>query len=819
MSKLSRRKLLVFFGASAGATVLAPTVGEKIFGTNSSVVQAATPLKFTPIRLPHPLPIYTQQQSYLATAIGQGQTLAASADARLASYTVLDDVVVPPEYERYVIVSWGDRVFPNQDEYFGYNSDYTGFVPIDGRNPNDGYLWNNHEYVSYPLTLAVPGYDPDEPSELAEFPTSYPLVIGQGQDLPLDLTSLELLGELMYNIGGSVVRISRANRGDRFAVNKDYSKNRRIHGLSGLGINSQRTDSYQNITSWGSKSYQKGDHNYLIGTGLAATQVFPLSSDGLGNKIIGTGFNCSGGTTPWGTILSAEENFQASTSSFVGVTEPVKPNGTQTEYIEGTSGAVFGLVGEKYGYMVEIDPANPNFRPRKHTAFGRYRHENITMRVESGKKLVAYLGDDRRGGHTWKFVSNGTVKSPNSKENSALFEEGTLYVARYNANGTGEWIPLELNTNTNPIAPSVLASVEIAALGEASNGGNIRLPRRSGVLGQTKDGGAIVVTIETELDEETGEVDSYGEAEALPAYRRKRLSDFYTSQGAVLVDAFLAANLVGGTPTARPEDIEINPRNPREVFIAYTDGAPSGDGYPDSRIFVVSKYSSAVNETQPSGSLFKIIEDRFDSTGRTFRWERFAKGGEAGAETGDGFANVDNLAFDSQGNIWGVTDMSTEAHNGFGVGANPEPTGIDHRVVGSNSPPTEQDSNFNARTSSLIGVFGNNFLFFIPTSGPDAGEVIPFAYGPVRCELTGPTFIGDTLIISVQHPGEDVPFSPPATLSREIEMLNLDGTLFNQKRSVPRGSNWPSNIQGNPGGPPKSAVIGIRRKQSSGRFV
>jgi hypothetical protein len=50
-------------------------------------------------------------------------------------------------------------------------------------------------------------------------------------------------------------------------------------------------------------------------------------------------------------------------------------------------------------------------------------------------------------------------------------------------------------------------------------------------------------------------------------------------------------------------------------------------------------------------------------------------------------------------------------------------------------------------------------------------------------------------------------------------MLNLDGTLFTQKRSLPRGSNWPSNLEGNPQGPPRPGVIGIRRKQSSGRFV
>jgi secreted PhoX family phosphatase len=488
---------------------------------------------------------------------------------------------------------------------------------------------------------------------------------------------------------------------------------------------------------------------------------------------------------------------------FVGVTEAVKPDGTQTEYTSGTTGAEFGLVGEKYGWMVEIDPTNPDYRSRKHTALGRFRHENIALRVEAGKKLVAYMGDDRRGGHTWKFVSSGTVSSPTSKDNSALFEDGTLYVARYNSNGSGEWIPLQLNANTNPIPPSVLASVEIAALGKATRNGLLPLPRRNGIADQTTNGGLF-------------KVETTNEATALPAYQGKKLSDFYTSQGAVLVDAFLAANLAGGTPTARPEDLEVHPQT-KEVFISYTDGAPGSDGYPDSRIFVVSKYSSAVNAAQPSGELFKITEDSSDGTGNTFRWQRFAKGGEAGAEPGSGFANVDNLVFDSQGNVWGVTDMSTSAHNGFSTGAAATPTNIDHRVVGAVVEGATSD--LNIQTSDLIGVFGNNWMFFIPTSGPDAGEIVPFAYGPPRCEMTGPTFVGDTLIISVQHPGEECPFNPQVILNRDIEMLNLDGSLFTQKRTVPRGSNWPSNLEGNPQGPPRPSVIGIRRKQSSGRFV
>ncbi|MEB3180626.1 MAG: PhoX family phosphatase [Nostocaceae cyanobacterium] len=799
MSTYSRRQILMFFGASASAAVLAPVVGDKLFGSESTIAEAARPLGFTPVRLPQPLAIYREQKSFLPSGIGQGTVLNAAADTRLTSYNIIDDVVVPPEYERYVIVRWGDRVFPNQEEYFGYNCDYTGFVPIN-RNPNDGYLWVNHEYVSYPISFLTP----ESGADVEPFATSDTPVLGFTLPKASTLVALSagdrrfLLGEFYYNLGGSIVRISRRDRAGKFEVVRD-AKNRRIHGLSGLGINRERSDAYKNVTSWGSRSYQQGDDNYLIGTGPAATEVFNLSSDGLGNKIIGTAYNCSGGTTPWGTILSAEENFQGSEAFFVGVTESVKPDGTQTDYSAGTSGAEFGLVGEKYGWMVEIDPADPNYRPRKHTWLGRYRHENIAFRVEPGKKLIAYMGDDRRGGHTWKFVSNGIVRNPLDKRNSRLFEDGILYVAKYNPapdptrpnQGTGEWVPLLLNTRTNPIPPTVLSSTEFAALGSAQRDGLMRLPRRNGVAGQTRDGGSFSLT-------------RTNESTALQDYQNKTLQNFYTSQGAVVADGFLAANLVGGTPTARPEDIEVHPRT-KEVYISYTDGAPGSDGYPDSRVFVVAKYTTAVNDAQQSGGIYKIMEDSADGTGRTFRWQRFVQGGEAGAEDGAGFANVDNLAFDSQGNIWGVTDMSTGLHNGFETGAAGTQTTIDHSRSGN--------------VSNLVGTFGNNWLFYIPTSGADAGKVVPFGYGPPRCEMTGPTFIGDTLILSVQHPGEDCPFTPNTTLTRNIEMLNLDGTLFNQTRSVPRGSNWPSNIEGNANGAPRPSVIGIRRKRSSGRFV
>lgn len=827
---ISRRAILKFFGAGAAGVLAEPFVSEAVLnGATEATAAGKSALSFTPVRLPHPLPFYQKSASFLATGFGQGSSLPAAANTQLANYTVIDDVIVPPEYERYVIAHWGDRVFPNPDDYVGYNADYTGFVPIDDngddhdddkkdehhpKRKTSGYLWVNHEYVSYPISALAPAVA----AGLQNSPTTDGIVLGVSLPVgsaPGAATLAErlaglsaeerrlLYGEFLYNQGGSVLVISRYGRRDQWRVEEFHSKNRRIHGLSGLAINAGRSDGYQSVTAWGSSAHAKGDENYLIGTGPAATEVFPLSSDGLGNRIIGTGFNCSGATTPWGTIMSAEENFQGGTTGgspfYVGVQENALPNGTQTGYIPNT-GAVsatsveFGLVGEKYGWMVEIDPDDPDWRARKHSWLGRYRHENIAMRVRPGRKLVAYLGDDRRGGHTWKFVSNESVVRATSKKNSELLESGKLFVARYNADGTGVWIPVALDTPTNPLRPSDLSSVPFAngfATG-ALAAGRIRLPRRNGVAGETADGGGLNV-------ERSNEATAF---QAHPAgYLNTTLASFYPTQGAILCDAFLAGNLAGGTPAARPEDIEINPRNEREVFIAFTDGAPGGDGYPDSRIFQVTKLNAAVDATQQSGGLYKIIEET--NTGLNFRWERLEQGGEAGASASSGFAAIDNLVFDKWANVWCVTDMSTGLHNGWTDGFPPAETTIDHTRTGD--------------VSTLIGVFGNNWLFYIPTSGQHAGEVIPFAYGPTRCEMTGPTFVKNTLIIAVQHPGEDTLIAP-AQLTRGIELLDLDGKLFTQTRTVPRGSNWPSNIEGLLAGPPRPSVIAIQRKDGR-RFV
>jgi secreted PhoX family phosphatase len=410
------------------------------------------------------------------------------------------------------------------------------------------------------------------------------------------------------------------------------------------------------------------------------------------------------------------------------------------------------------------------------------------LRISRNNPLITYLGDDRRGGHVWKFVSRKKIHDPISPDNSRLFEDGTLYVAKFNEDGTGTWIPLLLSTPTNPNSPTAISQVQFDQEGVRDRNGRVILPRRLGTPGDAGDGGFTTV-------------DTTNETTKLAFYQGKTLADFYDSQGAVLCDAFAAANLVGGTPAARPEDIEVHPHS-HEVFIAMTDGVAGSDGYPDARIFQVSKYSTDPTANQPSGGLYKIAESSRDGAGLTFRWKRFVLGGEAGTVDGVGFANVDNLAFDHKVNVWGVTDVSTGSHNGVPLGVNPTPVVLDHSAKGSSA------------ASRLVGVFGNNWLFYIPTQGPTAGAVVPFAYGPTRCEMTGPTFVGNTLIISVQHPGEDSPIGAQNTgaITHDIEMLSLSGALFTQTRTVPLGSVWPINSLLDGTLVPRPATVGIRRK-------
>lgn len=145
-----------------------------------------------------------------------------------------------------------------------------------------------------------------------------------------------------------------------------------------------------------------------------------------GPRATGTLANCSGGVTPWGTVLSCEENFQdyLAPRDQDGLAWDPKPYGLR-----------------HYGWVVEIDPYDPAATPRKHTAMGRFRHENVGIRVGRDGTVAAYMGDDKRDSCVFKFVADRKLRDPRDRAaNLAILESGRLYAADFSR---GRWILLD----------------------------------------------------------------------------------------------------------------------------------------------------------------------------------------------------------------------------------------------------------------------------------------------------------------------------------------------------------------------------------------
>ena len=732
----NRRQFLLFLGATTGS-VISGMKRNRIQPASATVAPSVavmtgnSNLSFEPVKLPLPL----SERMSIAQQIENH-----------ANYAVRDELVLPEGFTYDLIAAWGDRV---GDSRFGYNNDYLSLIETA---PNEGYLTVNFEYISggtwmqtYPLVIGkqLPF------AELITFtePQEGKIDAFSLQDDDLKAKIIEVSREGLIDQGLGVISLKRNGEGRWERTYGDAD--RRITGISGL----DRAE------------------RMLKSTG-AAVAVFIKSNkmgyeDNLGDRIIGTFQNCAGGTTPWGTVLSAEENFQDQVPEAVMADgSSLNPSETpfliNAEDIDGRAN-VFGLAGNKYGWMVEIDPANPQDYGTKHTWLGRYRHEAFGIRAVAGKKLAVYSGCDRRGGHLYKFVSQEPVVDPQAKSNSRLWERGMLYGAKLDPDGTGEWIALSPDTAIDPVLPSQVV------------GGTVILPNS---------------------DRAAGGVMEVASNEQIQPFvtKFKTLADLYhgsnseEAQGAILIDAHFAASAAGVTCTARPEDTII--KEDGTLFVAFTSGTAGGDGGPDKAIFVGPN-----GETDYEyGWIMKLEEDDRDPAALSFTWSMLATGGEV-AQGGAGFANPDNLTLDNSGNLWMVTDMSTSNQNV--------------------AIPTRTENGTALSGSDLTGVFGNNSLWYIPLSGDDAGEVYPFAIGPMECECTGLFFDRDNsnLFLSVQHPGEKNGIRQNmATESRDFAMLATDGTTFKQQRQVPLGSNWPS---GKADRPPLPGVVAIRRQEGN----
>ncbi len=324
-------------------------------------------------------------------------------------------------YRADILLRWGDKVFADAPEFdpmkqtaaaqlrqFGYNNDYVGFVPLNSENTR-GLLCVNHEYTNEEVMF--PGIGRQDSKGF--------------RDMTHELVDIEMAAH-----GGTVIEITRGSNGKWTPV-LDSKYNRRITAL---------------------------DTAITIDGPAAGHARMKTRADASGKHVIGTLNNCAGGITPWGTYLMAEENFH-------GYFWTDRKDERRKPILEGPQAKSMKRYGvpsswfawgkfvdrfnidkepnepNRFGWIVEVDPMNPGAMPVKHTALGRARHEGAESITNRDGRVVVYSGDDNRFDYIYKFVSAGKV-SEDRTANLKLLSEGTLYVAKFNDDGTLDWMPL-----------------------------------------------------------------------------------------------------------------------------------------------------------------------------------------------------------------------------------------------------------------------------------------------------------------------------------------------------------------------------------------
>lgn len=341
-----------------------------------------------------------------------------------------DAVTVPPGYTAKVLVSWGDSLTAaahwdtvgamdeaTQLRTFGAHNDGMHFFPFPatgaaGLANERGLLVVNHEYCD-------PG--------LVANTTSYNSIA-----MTQDLVNAQLAAH-----GVSVVEIQKKN--GAFQVKRPSAFNRRITGKTPCKVSGP----------------------------AAGHDLMKTSADATGMNVLGTLNNCAHGYTPWGTYLTCEENFNGYFGS-AQITATGQLTSHEKRYGVGTDGGSgvgkgFGYrwheadprfdirvnpnEPNRFGWVVEIDPWNPNSTPVKRTALGRFKHESAGVVVGADNTVVVYMGDDERNEYVYKFVCAKKYDAKNRAANRDLLDSGILHVARFKADGTGAWLPLVWGQN------------------------------------------------------------------------------------------------------------------------------------------------------------------------------------------------------------------------------------------------------------------------------------------------------------------------------------------------------------------------------------
>ncbi|WP_353651353.1 PhoX family phosphatase [Nakamurella sp. A5-74] len=607
---LDRRRLIGLAGAGALAIAVGP---------------AALSAAAAPAAAPELAP------EALATATTQGSTLRFTPIAPVEK--TVDALTVPRGYSWKPIIRWGDPVLPGapvfdieaqtaakQRMQFGYNNDYTDIISTDVHGTR-AVLVCNHEYVNPQIMF------------------------------PADLDAVEAKRIAQAAHGFSVVELERRRPGTPWSTRRSGVRlNRRFHTHSTFAVDGP----------------------------AAGSELLRTKDDPTGKVVLGTLGNCSGGTTPWGTVLTGEENFNGYFRA-AGTTDSEKRYGLKDsatalgwETIEPRFDArTADFVNEpnRFGWIVEIDPMDPNSTPVKHTALGRLKHEGANVIVARSGHVVAYMGDDERFDYLYKFVSKKTYRrgpSPAARaHNKTLLTEGDLYVARF----TGD---------------SSLADLD----------GSGELPQ-------------------------DGQFDGVGSWVPLIKGGRSWIKGMSVDQ--VLVHTRLAADKVGATKMDRCEDVQPSLATGK-VYVVCTNNTDRGK---------VGKEGATEPNPRNANKDGHIVEltELHGSDGETFVWNLMLVCGDPAAAN-TYFAGYpknkvspiscpDNIAFDSENNMWIATDGAPSA----------------------------------------LGLADG--LFKVPLSGSERGRVQQFLAVPNQAETCGPVVHDrDGLVfVAVQHPGEEGTFA------------------------------------------------------------
>jgi secreted PhoX family phosphatase len=348
----------------------------------------------------------------------------AGIDFEPVSATVADTITLPKGFSWHPVVNWGDAFSSNgpafdvvsftaadQSQSFGDNNDGMDIFEVDGKT----LLVANNEYTNL---------------------------------------------EVMF-----------AHQEGKAVSDDDVNKNKAAHGISIVEI--ANTDG-----KWGMVKDSAHNRRITPDTEMAVvgpargSDLLKTTADPAGTTVKGTWNNCGAGITPWGTYLTCEENFNGYFASSAGeateVTSDMKRYGIGTEdwgYRWIQTDERFDISKHpnetnRHGYVVEIDPATG--KSTKLTALGRFKHENAEVVVNKDGRVVVYLGDDERGEMLYRFVSNGVFVE--GGDNSTLLHDGKLYAAKFNDDGTGEWLDLA-RAGMTPDATVVFAREAATAVG------------------------------------------------------------------------------------------------------------------------------------------------------------------------------------------------------------------------------------------------------------------------------------------------------------------------------------------------------------------